>query len=135
MQLTTGKEAKILQFLAPFFICVCVHFDGDVEIVAVLYDHFALTPRHGKKAVFIVEAKMNDIQLGMAQDLVGCEVAAQLGHLDVVHGIVTDYIYWNFLCNSNEKIELEEQILDATKDGPEPSSLEKIIGKIYGMVT
>lgn len=35
--------------------------------------------RRKKKAVCIVEAKKDDMEQGMAQDLVGCEVAAEVG--------------------------------------------------------
>ena len=30
---TTGKEAKHLHFIAPVLICVCVLFDGDIDII------------------------------------------------------------------------------------------------------
>jgi hypothetical protein len=34
----------------------------------------------------------DDVEQVMAQDLVGCEVAAEIGGLDIVYGIVTNYI-------------------------------------------
>ena len=62
----------------------------------------------------IVEAKKDDVEQGMAQDLVGCEVAAELGGLDVVYGIVTNYVQWNFFCSCNDKVEMEECSLSQT---------------------
>ena len=32
----------------------------------------------------------------MAQDLLACKVAAEIGHLDLVYGIATNYVQWNF---------------------------------------
>ena len=41
------------------------------------------------------------------RDLLGCEMAAEIGHLDSVYGIVTNHVQWNFWRRLNEKIELE----------------------------
>ncbi len=69
---------------------------------------------------------------GTAQDLLGCEMAAEIGHLDyIVYGIVTNHVQWNFWRRLNEKIELEQRSLnlmsgDATK---------AYFGKIYAMLS
>ena len=42
----------------------------------------------------IVEAKKDDMEQGTAQALLGCEVAAEIGHLDTAYGIVTNYLQW-----------------------------------------
>ena len=73
--------------------------------------HFEFMLIQGTKAVCIVEAKKDDIEQGMAQDLVGCEVTAEVGGLDVVYGIVTNYIQWNFFCSHNDKVEIDERSL------------------------
>ena len=84
-------------------ICVCILLDGDVDIVieedlvgnfVKAHGHFEFMLRRGNKAVCIVEAKKDDIE----QDLVGCEVAAEVGGLDIVNGIVTNYIQWILYC-------------------------------------
>ena len=85
--------------------------------------------KRGTKAVCIVEAKKDDIEQGMAQDLVGCEVAAEVGGLDIVYGIVTNYIQWNFLRSLNDKVEKEECSLRLTPNGPERESLKEIAEK------
>jgi len=142
--ITTGKEAKRLHFIAPVLICVCILLDGDVDIVVEedlvgnfvkAHGHFEFMLRRGNKAICIVEAKKDDVEQGMAQDLVGCEVAAEVAGLDIVYGIVTNYIQWNFLRSLNDKVEKEECSLRLTPNGPERESLKEIAEKIYGMLS
>ncbi len=142
--ITTGKEAKRLHFIAPVLVCVCFLLEGDVEIVAEedlvgeyvkAHGHFEFMLRRGNKVICIVEAKKDDIEQGMAQDLVGCEVAAEVGGLDVVYGIVTNYVQWNFIRSSNNKVEMEECSLSLESEGPEKQSLKRIIEKIYSMLS
>lgn len=87
--------------------------------------------RRGNKAVCgVVKAKKYNIEQGMAQDLVSCEVAAEIGDLDVVHGIVTNYIQWTFfLRNRNDVVEMEECSLRLTPNGPDRESLKEIVEK------
>lgn len=99
------------------------------------HGHFEFMMRRGNKAVCIVEAKKDDIEQGMAQDLVGCEVAAEIGDLDVVYGIVTNYIQWTFLRNLNDVVEMEECSLRLTPNGPDRESLKEIVEKIHGMLS
>jgi hypothetical protein len=142
-KISTGKEAKRLHFIAPILICVCALFDGQVGIVAEedlvgsrvkAHGHFEFMITHGKKTICIVEAKKDDIDQGMAQDLLGCEVAADIEELDLVCGIVTNYVQWNFFRSFNDRVEMEECSLDLTRKGPEQASLKKIAEKIYGML-
>jgi hypothetical protein len=142
--ITTGKEAKRLHFIAPILICVCFLFKGSVDIAVEenldgkfvkAHGHFEFMIRRGGKAVCIVEAKRDDFEQGMAQDLVGCEVAAEVGGLDIVYGIVTNYIQWNLLRSGNEKIELDECSLRLKSDGPDLESLKEIVEKIYAMLS
>ncbi len=142
--ISSGKEAKRLHFIAPILVCVCTLFEGDV-IIAVEEDlpgkfikahgRFEFMIRRGGKAVCIIEAKKDDIDQGMAQDLVGCEVAAELGGLDVVYGIVTNYVQWNFFCLRDDKVEMEECSICITPEGPEKQSLKRIAEKIYSMLS
>ena len=142
--IATVKEAKRLHFIAPVLVCVCFLLGGDVEIVAEedlfgnyvkAHGHFEFMLKRGTKAICIVEAKKDDVEQGMAQDLVGCEVAAEVGGLDIVYGIVTNYIQWNFLRSLNDKVEREECSLRITQNGPERESLKEIAEKIYGMLS
>ena len=142
--ITTGNDAKRLHFIAPILICVCILLDGDVEIVVEedlvgnfvkAHGHFEFMLRRGNKAVCIVQAKKDDLEQGMVQNLVGCEVAAEEGGLDIVYGIVTNYIQWNFLSSLNDKVEWEECSLNISPEGPKRNSLKKIAEKIYGMLS
>jgi hypothetical protein len=142
--ITSGKESQRLHLIAPIIICVCILFNGDVQIKVEedLYGNFLKAHGHfefvlcrGNKRVCIVEAKKDDMGQGMAQDLLGCEVAAELDHLDTVYGIVTNYVQWNFLRSLDDKIELEECTVDINIDGPAKESLKKITAKIYSMLS
>ena len=139
---TSGKESQRLHLIAPIIICVCFLFNGDVQIEVEedldgdflnAHGHFEFVLRRGDKRVCIVEAKKDDMGQGMAQDLLGCEVAAEIGHLDSVYGIVTNYVQWNFLRSLDEKIELEECSLYLMNGAATKESLTLITGKIYAM--
>jgi hypothetical protein len=141
--IATGREAKRLHFIAPVLVCVCFLLQGDVKIVAEedlagkfvqAHGHFEFMLKRGTKAVCIVEAKKDDIEQGMAQDLVGCEVAAEVGGLDVVYGIVTNYVQWTFFCSRNDKVEMDECSLSILPEGPDMLSLKRIAEKIYSML-
>ena len=142
--ITTGGDAKRLHFIAPVLICVCILFDGDVDIVVEedlvgnfvkAHSHYEFMLRRGNKAVCIVQAKKDDFEQGIFKVLVGCEVAAEVGGLDIVYGIVTNYVQWYFLRSLNDKVEREECSFGLTPQGPERSSLKKIAEKIYDMLS
>lgn len=99
--ITIGNDAKHLHFIAPILICVCNFFEGDVAITVKedLVGNFVNAQRHfefmlgwGRKANCIILAKQDNLEPGMAQELVGCKVAAEVGGLDVVYGIVTNAV-------------------------------------------
>jgi hypothetical protein len=87
------------------------------------------------KVVCIVEAKHYDFQQGIAQDLVGMEVASDVDNLDVVYGIVTNYAEWIFLKNHNDKVEMDEDVLKREIGTPTLESLKRIAGKIYALLS
>jgi len=99
------------------------------------HGHFEFVLLRGNKRVYIVEAKKDDMGQGIAQDLIGCEVAAEIGHLDTVYGIVTNYAQWIFLRSLDEEIQMDECFMDANSNEPTPASLLKITGKIYAMLS
>jgi hypothetical protein len=139
----SGNEAKLLHFIAPVLIYVCTLFD-DIEIVVeenlngkfiTAKGRFEFMLKRKNRIVGIVEAKKDDnMEQGMAQDLVGCEVAAEVEGVDIVYGIVINYKKWTFLRNFNDRIEMEECKLIETSTGPEQESLKIIAEKIYGML-
>ncbi|KAL7519513.1 hypothetical protein ACHAWX_004263 [Stephanocyclus meneghinianus] len=140
----TGKEAKRVHFIAPILVCVCFLFEGDVMIVAEedlvgkyvrAHGHFEFMLKRGRKAICIVEAKKDNLEQGMAQDLVGCEVAAEVGELDVVYGIVTNYVSWVFFCSRNDEVKYEDFSLGLLSNGPVRESLKELVEKIYLMLS
>ena len=82
-----------------------------------------------------MEAKKDNMEQGMVQALLGCEVAAEIEHLDIAYGIVTNYIQWNFLRSLDESIELDKCSVDLGRKGPVEASILKITGKIYAMLS
>ncbi len=140
---TAGKEAQRMLFIAPIITSVCVMFD-DIEVLVQedlvgnflkAHGRFEFMLRRNEDVFCIVEAKKENIQQGMAQDLIGCEVAAEIRNLPVVYGIVTNYIQWNFLRSLNDKVELDEYSLEAKHGVPDRESLKVLTGKIYGMLS
>ena len=122
---------------------MCFLFNGDVQIEVEedlngdflkARGHFEFVLCRGDKRVCIVEAKKDDMGQGMAQDLLGCEVAAEIGHLNFLT-LVTNYVQWIFLPSLDDKIELEECFMVIDTTGPAKASLLKITGKIYAMLS
>jgi hypothetical protein len=139
-----GNEAMRVHFIAPILVCVCYLFKGDVEIVVEedlvgqyvkAHGRFEFMLKRGTKAICIVEAKKDDLDQGMAQDLVGCEVAAEVGELDLVYGIVTNYVSWIFFCSRSDNVTCEVRYLCLLPEGPERETLKVIVEKIYSMLS
>lgn len=105
-----------------------------VNVKANGYFEFML--KRNNKRLCIVEAKKDDMDQGMAQNLVGMEVASDLDNLDTVHGLVTNYIEWMFLKSENDKV--EKHLDSLTFDEFEVAtveSLKRIAGKIYALLS
>ncbi|CAG8621580.1 3106_t:CDS:2 [Paraglomus occultum] len=141
--ISTGKEAKRLHFIAPVLILVCCKLDN-VEILVEedmdgknvqVNGRFEFIIQRGGKRVCIVEAKKDDIEQGMAQDLLGCEAVADIERLNCVYGIVTNYKEWIFLRSLNNRIELEEATITFDDNMPTRKSLARIAGKINAMLS
>ena len=116
---TTGKESQRLHFIAPILVYVSDLFGPEDSIQIVIEEdlngvnvkangHFEFMLKRKNKRICIVEAKKDDMEQGMVQDLVGMEVASDLNDLDTVYGIVTNYVEWMFLKSQNDKIERDE---------------------------
>ena len=136
--ITTGNSYQHLHLIAPIIICVCFLFNGEEDLggdFVNAHGHFEFVLRRGDKQVCIVEAKMDDMEQRTVQALLGCEVAAEIGHLDILYGIITNYIQWNFLRSLDDKIELEGCILNPSKEELAKTCLLQITGKIYAMLS
>ena len=143
-EIITGKEAKRLYFIAQILMVVCSLFKGDVRIKVEedlvgknvnANGRFEFMLQRGDKRVCIVEAKKEDMEQGLAQNLIGCEVASDVDDLRTVYGIVTTFIQWTFLKSSDDKIERDDTTLLVRQGVVEPTSLKEIAGKIYAMLS
>ena len=87
--------------------------------------HFEFVLRRGDKRVCIVcivEAKKDNMEQGMVQALLDCEVAAEIGDLDTVW-----YCY--------QLSPMEECVLNLGKEELAQASLLEITEKIYAMLS
>ncbi|KAL7476557.1 hypothetical protein ACHAW6_002413 [Cyclotella cf. meneghiniana] len=139
----TGSSVKHLHFVAPILICVCSLLKGDVELVAdeeVVGKYvqarcrFDFMLKRKTKAVCVVLAKKYDFEQGKGHVIVGCEALAELQGLDVVYGIVTNYVGWVFIRSRNDKVEMDECSIGITHHGPGRESLKTIAEKIYSIL-
>ena len=85
--LAQGNESKRLHFIAPILICIVILFGPNDPVEIVIEEdlsgeqvkangHFEFMLKRKDKIICIVEAKHYDLQQGIAQDLVGMEVAS-----------------------------------------------------------
>ena len=84
----------------------------------------------------IMEVKKEQFDQGLAQTLVGCEVAADLDNSSDVRGIVTNFEKWVFLKSLNEGILCDEfNPVGFGGDGtPLRAELQKVVGKVYSLL-
>ena len=143
---TTGNESQRLHFIAPILVYVSDLFGPEDSIQIVIEEdlngvnvkangHFEFMLKRNNKRICIVEAKKDDMEQGMVQDLVGMEVASDLDGLDTVYGIVTNYVEWIFLKSQNDKIEKNMDTLTFELEVATVESLKRIAGKIYSLLS
>jgi hypothetical protein len=141
---TVMNDAIIHYMISPVLVCVSNLFDGHVEIVVDgdvegrfirAHSHLNFILRRKDKAVYVVATKKDNFEQGMADVLIACEIAAEVHGLNIVHGIVTNYVQWNFLRSLDDKVEMEECSFSLTPNGPRRDSLCKIAEKIYAMLS
>ncbi|KAI3656532.1 hypothetical protein MP638_003484 [Amoeboaphelidium occidentale] len=132
------------QCIAPILVSVCQLFKNDVilEIEEDLqgdsvkvHGHYEFILRRGNKRICVFVAKKDDLEQGLVQTLLGCEIASELEHSDCVYGIVANYIEWLFIRNLPDKIETNLCTLDIRDGIPTAESLAKLAGKIFSMLS
>jgi len=145
--ITGRRELKLLFFISPILLYVAELFGPEDSMKIVVeedlngvnvkaHGHFEFMLTRNNKKLCIVEAKKDDMDQGMAQNLVGMEVASDLDNLDTVYGLVTNYIEWMFLKSQNDKV--EKHLDSLTFDEFEVAtveSLKRIAGKIYALLS
>jgi len=142
--LQSGKEAKRLHFIAPILIYLGGLFDKQMiilieECVPGINIHtngnFEFVIQVGGKKICIVEAKKENIQQGMAQNLLGCEAVADAELSPCVLGIVTNFIQWVFYRSLQDHIEQENITMQIDEEKPTRGSLKLIAEKIYSLLS
>lgn len=141
---SSGKEAKRLQFISPILLEVSALFGGrlkisveeDLEGINIHTNgHFEYVLEINGKKICIVEAKKTDMEKGMAQALLGDETIADLENASEVYAIVTNFLEWYFLKNTDDAIYRDVYTLAIEHDEPVKASLGMIASKIYGMLS
>lgn len=141
-----GKESQRLHFITPILVFVCDLFGPQDDVRIVIeedlngYDvkangHFEYMLKRKNKIICIVEAKKDDLDQGRAQDLVGMEVASEVDSLDIVYGIVTNYVEWFFLKSKNDKVEQDYDTLTFESGVVTFDTLKRVAGKIFDMLS
>jgi hypothetical protein len=144
LTLLSGNEAKRLHLIAPIIMCVVsllpdvvVKVEEDLNGVNVHANgHFEFILIRGPKRICIIEAKEEKFKQGMAQNLVGCEVAVDLDGSNMVCGIVTNFDKWIFIRSKDEEILVDENnVIGFESNGvPTQAGLLKVVGKLYSLL-
>ena len=139
----TGKGSQRLFFIAPILVYVSDLFGPEDSIKIVIAEdvkgvnvktngHFAFMLKRNNKRLCIVEAKKDNMEQGIVENLVGMKVVADLDGTDTVYGIVTNYMEWLFLKSQNDKI---ERTLNFENQVTTVESLKRVAGKIYALLS
>ena len=86
--------------------------------------------------ICITQAKEEQFKQGMAENLVGCEVAVDLDRSNMVCGIVTNFTQWIFIRSKDEEILVDETCVIAFDSNgvPTQASLSKVVGKLHSLL-
>ena len=144
LTLLSGTEAKRLHLIAPVIMCVVsllpdvvVKVEEDLNGVNVHANgHFELILIRGIKRICIIQAKEEKFKQRMAQNLVGCEVAADLDGSNMVCGIVTNFDKWIFIRSKDKEILVDESnaIAFDSNGVPMQHGLSVVVGKLYSLL-
>ncbi|KAF4150401.1 putative PNT domain-containing protein [Phytophthora infestans] len=96
---------------------------------------FEFVLERGNKKVFIVEAKKEDMEQGVVQNVTGLEALADVEELSVTYGIVTNYLEWRFLVSEDERVRKQVYSLSVSDTLPSFAGLKKVVGTIHCMLS
>jgi hypothetical protein len=138
-----NNEAKRLHMIAIIIWAVVqllpdvtVHVEEDLNGVRVdAHGHFEFVLIRNNVRICIFEAKKDDFEQGMAQSLVGCEVAADIDGSNVVYGVVTNFEHWIFLQSLDDRIRIDEfNAITIDAQGVNQANLLTIVGKLHSLL-
>jgi hypothetical protein len=136
-------EQKRLLFIAPILVHVCGVLN-DIEILCEeviegrhieVNGRFEFVLKRGGKRVCILEAKKDDMDQGLVQNLLGMEALADIENAHTVYGIVSNYLEWMFITSLDSEIKMELTTLAFANGIPAEASLADIAGKILSMLS
>eukprot|EP01032_Pedospumella_encystans_P011488 gene11488-13354_t len=145
--ISSGKETKRLHFIAPVLTAVALLFKDEAEKVKILVEedvygvnircngHFEFVLQKGTRKVCIVVATQEDMEKGMAQSLLGCEAIADVENASVVYAVVTNFLQWYFLKDTDAHVFRNATTLATSDDIPTKESVARIAGMLYAMLT
>ena len=132
-----------MHLIAPVIMCVVSLLPDVVVKVEDLNGvnvhangHFEFILIRGPKRICIIEAKDENFRQGMAQNLVGCEVAVDLDGSNMVCGIVTNFTQWICIRSKDEEILVDENnVIGFESNGvPKQDGLSEVAGKLYSLL-
>jgi hypothetical protein len=141
--LAGANEQKRLLFIAPILVHVCGVLN-DIEILCEeviegrhieVNGRFEFVLKRGGKRVCILEAKKDDMDQGLVQNLLGMEALADIENAHTVYGIVSNYLEWMFITSLDSEIKMELTTLAFANGIPAEASLADIAGKILSMLS
>ena len=136
-------EAKRLYFIMTIIVHINCLFN-DIKILLEepvrgknlhMHGRFNYVLQRGTKRVCVIEAKKDDMDQGIAQDLLGCDAVADLESSDCVLGIITNYFQWIFIRSLNDKILQDHSSLSTDGDKVDKVALACIAGKLYTLLS
>ena len=138
---TSDSEAKRIHLIAPILWAVVQHLpnvkvnveqDLDGERVHA-HSHFEFILTHHCKRICIIEAKKEQFEQGLAQNLLGCEVAADLDNSHEVF-CVTNFEKWIFLKSLDNAIMVDESNTISFTGVPDRTQLKLVVGKLHSLL-
>lgn len=111
-----GKKLRDCFFIAPILETVS-RLLGDVRIPVeedvvgrnvLLKGRLEFVLKRGTKRISSVEAKCEDMQQGVVENLTGLEALADAEDLTVAYIIVTNFFEWSFLLSEDVKVRKHE---------------------------
>lgn len=141
--LFTGKEAKRLHFITPIIVHIsCLFEDFEILVEESVFGnslhphgHFEFILQRGEKKVCIIEAKKENMNQCVAQDLLGCDALADVQQSSSIYGIITNFLEWIFIRSLDDKIQEGHVYLTMRDEVVDKAGLKKITGKVYGLLS
>lgn len=133
-----------MYFISPIILAISAHFHGDLKIDVEedlrgnrvdISDHFEMILSHGVKKVILVVAKKENFDQGRGRCYLGCEIAADLGNLSEVYGIVTNFVEWYFIKSEDHVAKIDMATLDLCGFLPVEDSFRRLTSKLIAFLS